>query len=45
MKLFNNEIFTTFYLLHRIQMIAITTKSSISVKFVFLILSFLLHLL
>ena len=32
MKLSNNERFATFYLLHRIQMIAITTKSSIRVK-------------
>ena len=32
MKLSNNEIFATFHLLHRIQMIAITTRSSIKVK-------------
>ena len=32
MKLSNNEIFATFYLLHRIQMIAITMRSSIKVK-------------
>ena len=36
MKLSNNEIFATFHLLHRIQMIAITMRSSIRVKtFVF----------
>ncbi len=32
MKLSNNEIFATFYLLHRIQMIAITMSNSIKVK-------------
>ena len=32
MKLSNNERFATFHLLHRIQMIAITTRSSIRVK-------------
>ena len=35
MKLSNNEIFTTFYLLRRIQMIATTMRSSIKVKILF----------
>ena len=32
MKLSNNERFATFYLLHRIQMIAMTMRSSMRVK-------------